>query len=318
MSTNISWTDETWNPVTGCSKVSSGCKNCYAAALAPRLAAMGAKGYTNLDWTAANSDRNVILHPERLAQPLKQVKTSKRFFTASMSDLFHTRVPEDFLDRVFAVMALASGHTFQVLTKRAERMRDYLSSLVRHGLVDQAAFEISRDELGTDPDARNWSTIEWPLTNVWLGVSVEDQHAAEERIPHLLGTPAAIRFLSCEPLLAAVDLTSIAHTCAYSGEAMTFNALSEDVDEGLYFEDHPGGYDEQTNTVLCPQVHWVIAGGESGPNFREMNPQWARHLREDCRRTGTAFFFKQHSATRPEADIHLDGEVIRQFPGKDL
>lgn len=296
--TKIGWTDATWNVVTGCSKISTGCKNCYAAMLAPRLAKMGAKGYTELPWTASNSAENVTLHPERLEQPLKKTKTSMRFFTCSMSDLFHDRVPDDFLDKVFAVMALAGWHTFQVLTKRAERMRDYMTSPVRHGRVDQEAFEISRDELGTDPDARNWSTIHWPLENVWLGTSVEDQCAADERIPYLLETPAAIRFLSCEPLLGPVDIDKAMYG---SGPRAGMNAFG--FTDGLGYEAF---------------IQWVIAGGESGSSRRPMQTEWARKLREDCAAAGVPFFFKQHSAYRPESDIHLDGEIIRQFPGDDL
>ena len=302
--TTIGWTDATWNPVTGCSKISKGCANCYAAELAPRLAKMGAKGYTELAWTAANSEANVFLHPGRLLQPLKISGSSKTFFTCSMSDLFHERVPDDHLDKVFAVMALAGWHTFQVLTKRAERMRDYLSDPTRRGRVDQEAFEISRDELGADSDARNWSTIQWPLENLWVGTSVEDQRAANERIPYLLDTPAAIRFLSCEPLLDGVDLCAVRCLDGAmtqpgvdfdSGQPMgTFNALM-----------HPGGVD------------WVIAGGESGPNYRRMEPMWARWLCNQCRTTGTPFFFKQNSGRWPESDIRLDGQVIRQFPGED-
>lgn len=302
--TKISWTDATWNPVTGCSKISTGCANCYAASLAPRLAKMGAKGYTELPWTESNSADNVMLHPERVSQPLF-IRHGKYIFTCSMSDLMHEKVPENFLDRVFAVMALASQHTFQVLTKRPKRMCDCLFDPRRHGLVDQAAFETARDELGGDPDARNWSTIEWPLPNVWLGTSVEDQRAADERIPYLLDTPAGVRFLSCEPLVGHVDLRAV--RCKEGAMRQP----------GVDFD--PGQPMGTFDALMAPDgIDWVIAGGESGPEYREMETKWARLLRDDCRRTGTAFFFKQQAGYRPESDIHLDGQVIRQFPGEDL
>lgn len=301
--TNISWTDATWNVVTGCSKISTGCANCYAAAMAPRLARMGAKGYTELPWTEANSDQNVTLHPDRLDQPLRTKKAGKKFFTCSMSDLFHEQISDDFLDKVFAVMALANQHTFQVLTKRPRRMAQYIQRVqtiypspwslvgnVSQQLLGQHAHEITAAcERGL------------PLPNVWLGTSAEDQRAADERIPHLLDAPAAVRFVSCEPLVGRVDLRAV--RCGDS--AITQPGVDSDPGQPMGTFDalrHPDGID------------WVIAGGESGPEYREMDEQWAGQLRDDCRLTGTAFFFKQKAGYRPESDVHLDGEIIRQFP----
>jgi protein gp37 len=201
--TAIEWTDATWNPVTGCSKVSEGCRNCYAAALAPRLAAMGQDAYTDLPWTKKNAPKNVKLHPNRLAQPLRWAKP-RRIFVNSMSDLFHELVPFEFVDRVFAVMALASRHTFQVLTKRPERMAEYFKWL------DTRAQEIEAvmAEIQTSVPAAKLGNIQppsLPLPNAWLGTSVEDERV-RSRVDHLRGVPAAVRFLSCEPLIGPLDL----------------------------------------------------------------------------------------------------------------
>lgn len=284
--TNIGWTDATWNPITGCSKVSTGCANCYAAALAPRLAAMGAKGYTDQPWTASNAEQNVQTHADRLEIPLKP-KSPRKFFVNSTSDLFHDKIPASFIARIFAVMMAAEHHTFQVLTKRPERM----AALLNDRNFSLRMLPIAYHELTGDcPDTH---AKQWPLPNLWLGVSVEDQRAADERIPHLLDTPAALRFLSCEPLLGPVDLTNVP---LRGDTAMipTGNCLIADLD-GNWF------------------IGWVIAGGESGPNHRHMKPGWARSLRDQARAAGIPFFFKQKSARWPESDIHLDGEVIRQF-----
>ncbi|MHB1098118.1 MAG: DUF5131 family protein [Burkholderiales bacterium] len=196
--TSIEWTDVVWNPVTGCSKVSEGCRNCYAEAVAHRF--WGARKFTD-----------VQCHADRLAQPLHW-KKPRRIFVNSMSDLFHEAVPDEFIDRIFAVMALTSHHTYQILTKRPSRMQDYAAQLLNEGdrwsrfgdavgpLIGNQAYELA----GERP---------WPLPNVWLGVSIEDPVTADERIPILLRTPAAVRFVSIEPILGIVDIRR------YLGEA---------------------------------------------------------------------------------------------------
>jgi protein gp37 len=175
----IHWTDATWNPVTGCSRVSPGCEHCYAEALSLRY------GWSRLPWTAPHAAENVVLHPERLGLPLRW-RQPRRVFVNSMSDLFHERVPEAFIEEVFRVMAAAGWHTFQVLTKRPARMHAVVASDTFASAVGGAHG--------------------WPLPNVWLGTSVEDQRRADERVPLLARTPAAVRFLSCEPLLGPLDL----------------------------------------------------------------------------------------------------------------
>ena len=202
-STAIEWTDATWNPVTGCSKVSEGCRNCYAAALAPRLAAMGQNAYTDLPWTKKNAAENVKLHHDRLEGPLRWRKP-RRIFVNSMSDLFHELVPFEFVDRVFAVMALAEKHTFQILTKRPERMAEYFSWLETRTLSIEAAIA----EIRTSVPATKVGNIQppsLPLPNVWFGTSVEDQRV-HGRVDQLRRVPSVVRFLSCEPLIGPLDL----------------------------------------------------------------------------------------------------------------
>ncbi|MCY0863974.1 MAG: phage Gp37/Gp68 family protein [Sulfobacillus sp.] len=176
----IDWTDATWNPVTGCSKVSPGCQHCYAERLSHRF------GWTVHPWTAPYAADNVQLHPEQLDQPLRW-RRPRRIFVNSMSDLFHDQVPDAFLVEVFAIILRAPQHTFQVLTKRPTRMRSWMQDPPR-ALV-------------------RLDSPDWPPLNLWLGVSAEDQRRADERIPVLQTTPATVRFVSCEPLLGPIDLT---------------------------------------------------------------------------------------------------------------
>jgi protein gp37 len=266
VSTEISWCDETWNPTTGCSKVSEGCRNCYAAKLAPRLAAMGQEGYTTLPWTKKNAPENVMLHSGRLDKPYRW-KKPRRIFVNSMSDLFHPLVPFEFVERVWDTMFDCSQHTFQILTKRPERMAEFARWM-------------------NDVRLRR---IDYP--NVWLGTSVEDQRAADQRILHLLRTPAAVRFLSCEPLIGPVDI--------YKAIAPTMEC---------------GCNKDTCAWSLCIPLGWIIVGGESGPGYRQMDPAWARQIRDFCRASGVAFFYKQDSGFRNEMNPYLDGEMWRQFP----
>lgn len=266
--TEINWADSVWNPVTGCSKVSEGCRNCYAERLWPRLRAM------NISFEGRNFN-DVRCHPERLDQPLKW-KKPQRIFVNSMSDLFHEDVPDEFLDLVFASMAKASQHTFLILTKRPERMHNYiLKALCDEDCAYEGLYE-ALDELGI-PDAN-------PLDNIWLGVSVENQAAADERIPLLLQTPAAERFISAEPLLGSVNLTSLWKVCPECGSWEIYEPRGDT----RYCDDCRAD-------VPAPKVgiDWVIAGGESGPKARPMNPEWVRNLRDQCQAANVPFFFKQ-------------------------
>jgi protein gp37 len=250
-STSIEWTDATWNPVTGCDEVSPGCDNCYAKTFAERW--RGTPGH--------HFERgfDVVLRPQRLDEPLRWRKP-RRVFVNSMSDLFHDAIPDEYIARVFAVMARTPQHTYQILTKRHGRMRSLLKG------VDGSGHRLL--EAATDEDTAQALYDAWPLPNVWLGVSVEDQQRADLRIPALLDTPAAVRWLSCEPLLGPVDLTEVAPGLRYSNRG--FNALAGD-----------------------PAIDWVVVGGESGHRARPMEPAWARALRDQCVGADVPFFFKQ-------------------------
>jgi protein gp37 len=234
----IEWTDATWNPVTGCTKVSPGCDHCYAETFAERFRGVPGHHFEH--------GFDVQLRPDRLDQPFRW-KRPRRVFVNSMSDLFHDQVPDEYIAKVWAVMAMSRGHTFQVLTKRPGRMRSLLKRPTWARTVGAAATDIVG---GVDC----W-TPGHPLANVWLGVSAEDQKWADVRIPVLLDTPAAVRFVSAEPLLGPIDL----------GESVF----------------GPVGLD------------WVIVGGESGHGARPMHPNWARSLRAQCVCAGVAFHFKQ-------------------------
>jgi protein gp37 len=252
---SIEWTDRTWNPITGCSETSPGCANCYATRLtATRLRKH--KDYAGLAVIDQETKKprftgELRFHADRLEEPLHWRKPS-RVFVNSMSDLFHENVCAEEISRVFVTMFHAPLHTFQILTKRPARMRAWI--------LDQWMF----CEL---PQA--------PLPNVWLGVSTENQHFADARIPTLLDTPAALRFISAEPLLGPVGLARslMRATAPFSGAPFRFE---------------PRGV-----------LDWVIVGGESGPNARPMHPEWARSLRDQCVTAGVPFFFKQWGAWLP-------------------
>lgn len=287
--TGIEWTDSSWNPIVGCSIVSAGCTNCYAMQFANRLLDKPDSHYhgttrvvnNNAVWTG----KVALAHDDILTQPL-QWKRPRKIFVNSMGDLFHESVPDAWIDQVFAVMALAPQHTFQILTKRSKRMRDYCNGSVRKGLiVDNEA--ISSFAPRRYEDRKAWP---YPLPNVWLGVSVENQDHADARIPDLLQTPAAVRFLSCEPLLGAVDLNRV----TLSHEPKHYiNCL-----DGWMSKSLGGGHFEHAPTDT-DVIDWVIAGGESGKGARPMHPDWIRNLRDDCIAAGTPFFFKQWGEYAP-------------------
>ena len=297
----IEWTDATWNPIVGCSLVSPGCTNCYAMKQAARIERMREgtwrkmgvpappggtyEGLTKETKTGAVWTGDVRLVDSALTAPLRW-KRPRRIFVNSMGDLFHESVPDEQIDRVFAVMALAPQHTFQVLTKRSKRMRAYVSSYRDDG----QGFLTRNGEDGYTSKA-NMPPKRWPLPNLWLGVSVEDQPRADERIPDLLATPAAVRFVSAEPLLGEIDFTSLP---SVSGIGRHLDALSK---AGAKFSDLPGRLD------------WVIVGGESGPRARPMHPDWARGIRDQCAESGVPFFFKQWGEWTPGENVEAKGTL---------
>jgi len=221
---HIEWTESTWNPVTGCSKVSAGCKHCYAERMAARLQAMGNTRYKN--------GFAVTLHPD-LADAPRSWKAPRVVFVNSMSDLFHPEVPFEFIERIFTTMRECPQHTFQILTKRSDRLVELASRL-------------------------NWAK------NIWMGVSVEDDRVVR-RVRDLSMVPAAVRFLSCEPLIGPIENLPLAG------------------------------------------IDWVIVGGESGPGARSMKIEWVRSIFRQCRKSGSAFFFKQWGGVQK----HRTGRELR-------
>lgn len=266
----ISWTTATWGPVTGCVKISPACKHCYAERDWGRL--------VHLPTYAGRKFTDVACHPERLDQPIRWQRP-RMIFVNSMSDLFIEVIPDEFIDRVFAVMALCERHTFQVLTKRPQRMQDYMRGLTLDRLQAAApeGYTLRYDGM--------WLR-DLPLPNVWLGVSVENQETADERIPHLLETPAAVRWISAEPLLGPVDLSAIPNRLGVAEGQRSINALG-----GFAWE--CSGPDCVDTCNIGAQIDWVVAGGESGMRSRPMLPDWARSLRDQCAASETPFFFKQ-------------------------
>ena len=251
----IEWTDATWNPTTGCTRVSAGCDHCYAERLSKRLLATTYRSRLPVVDTPVNrrDPFAVRVWPERLRVP-GSWRHPRRVFVNSMSDLFHVDVPEDFARQCFRVMLSVDRHVYQVLTKRPARAAKFVE---RHS--DMFPSGLPR--------------------HIWIGTSVEDQ-SVDYRVRHLLAVPAAVRFLSCEPLIGPLDLRAF-------------------VEDGR--ADH--------------NLHWVIVGGESGRRARPMDPQWARSLRDQCRESGVPFFFKQWGGRTPKAGgRQLDGMTWDEYP----
>lgn len=297
--TKIEWTDATWNPIRGCSRVSEGCRNCYAETVAKRFSGEG-QPYEGLIARGGQWNGEIKVVDQVMDQPLRW-RRPRRIFVNSMSDLFHENVPDYVIDRVFAVMALAEEHTFQVLTKRPERMLQYLSQDRRRQWADMAVHFWG----GIEPDALHDSILydDQVLPNVWLGVSVEDQKAANERIPLLLETPAAVRWISAEPLLGPIDLTEINQIQDHGVDV--YSCLEID---GVDVEDDPFN-------GAC--IDWVVVGGESGAKARPMHPDWARSLRDQCAEAGVPFLFKQWGEWAPvDRTAEIDAKIT--MPGQNF
>ncbi|MCT7992529.1 phage Gp37/Gp68 family protein [Laspinema olomoucense] len=276
MSTKISWTDETWNSVVGCSRISPGCALCYAseAAKSPRLQQFSQ--YQKVGkW-----DGTVEFVESQLLKPLKW-KKPKKIFVCSMSDIFHKNVPFEWIDKIFAIMAIANQHTFQILTKRPERMLEYLSDSATPNRIEEAGYEWSHN-----------MDFDWPLNNVWVGTSVENQEMADKRIPYLIQVPAKIRFLSCEPLLGKLDLGNhlVCNYCHGNGRKLQ-------VKHGYKcgtakFVDCP----ECGNNLWNDKIRWIICGGESGFNARPCRVEWIQFIVRQCSDAKIACFVKQLGA----------------------
>lgn len=296
--TKIQWADYVWNPVTGCTKVSAGCTNCYAETMAKRLQAMGQRNYAN--------GFEVICHPHMLDRPLRW-KKPRRVFVCSMGDLFHDDVPYGFISSVIGVMAARSRHIFLVLTKRPKRMRRWFEWIAQseQGPELHCRREWWADH-GEEPLPETF-IHGWPLPNVWLGVTAENQAMADERIPILLQIPAVTRFVSLEPMLGPIDLRSI--PANLPGGHDYFNALT-----GQHMDPNWGVMEDP----LLPSLDWAIIGGESGPRARSMDLSWARDIVDQCKRASTPIFVKQLGSAwgRDHADISQwpSDLQVRQFP----
>jgi protein gp37 len=298
--TKISWTDRTWNPTRGCARVSEGCRNCYAERQARRFAGPG-QPYEGLIDAHGRWNGEARFVAEHLGDPFRW-RDPQVVFVDSMSDLFHEDITDEQIAAVFGVMAVCSQHTFQILTKRPARMRAWfnrcgdpvrecIAEALKHLPVHQKGYAV------TEPTGRvAWTgLVAWPLPNVWLGVSVEDQDAADNRIDLLLKTDAAVRFLSCEPLLGPINLRGIGAS-PDDDEDVRINALA-----GTYSVSRRGEDDEDDEDEYGTKIDWVIAGAESGPGARDCSVQWLRWLRDQCAEELVAFFLKQASTRGSEA-----------------
>jgi protein gp37 len=257
MGTKIEWCDESWNVVTGCSPVSEGCENCYAERMAKRLA--GRCGYPKDNPFAVTWHKTKEFFPGKF-------RNHRRIFVNSMGDLFHPDAPAAWVQRVWELMKAYSQHTFLVLTKRPENIAS---------------------KLGADDPMVGWWFESGPQgemmpSNIWLGVTAENQRTADERIPILLQIPASVRFVSCEPLLGPIDLTGIQFD-----KWTTMNVL-----EGCGISNRPGYGGQMIPNVSCKPLDWIVTGGETGPGARECNPQWITGLWEQCQYSDVPFFFK--------------------------
>lgn len=294
--TKIEWADATLNYVNGCTVTSPGCTNCYAMRSGSRnLPHHPSTGLTKPTKAGHVWTGEVRQNEAALLQALKWRKPRRIFWNAH-GDLFHPSVPDEWIDRQFAVMALTPQHTHMVLTKRSERMRRYFNGIGPRKPV--RAWMMANDQIETQPP--------FPLPNVWLGVSVEDQTRADERIPDLLATPAAVRFLSCEPLLGPIDLSR--RTFPESHYENWLNGTAwDDVNGDLTYDIWQAEHG--------PKIDWVIVGGESGPNARPMHPDWARSLRDQCAAAGVAFHFKQWGEWKAAPEIDdAGGASFHKFP----
>jgi protein gp37 len=307
--TKIEWTDEVWNPTTGCDRISPGCDNCYALTMAKRLKGMGQAKYQNDgDPRTSGPGFGITVHPDALVEPLRW-KKPRKVFVNSMSDLFHARVPRNFLARVFAVMAATPQHTYQILTKRPDRAARILTDLCGCGAGHPPGEHFrSSMEWAATPHSPTYvpglkpgiyHRAGWPLPNVWIGTSVENQKYADLRIPALVDTPASVRFLSCEPLLGPLDLSAwmpeghASWRCQgpdcrrfYSGPLLQH--CPDCGREGYWTGSHTGN-----GRPNGQPISWVIAGGESGHRARAAHPDWLRRLRDQSVAADVPFFMKQ-------------------------
>jgi len=261
----IDWTDSVWNVVTGCTPAGPGCKNCWAKNFAPRLA--GRFGYPEKP-----HQFDVTLHLNKIGES-KKWKKPRKIFACSMGDLFHAKVPDWFLYRVFDAMIETPRHTYQVLTKRIERVGQFWKQYSAYRVYDHKVRGAGR---------KRDQVLEWP-EHIWIGTSTENQAMADKRIPILLSIPAAIHFVSVEPMLEEIDIAQAQYDCGYFGDRF--------------------------------DIDWIVCGCESGPGRRPFDIEWARALKSQCIESKTPFFFKQMQVGNKVVKMpELDGQVWAQFP----
>ncbi len=304
MTTKIEWCDETNNYVTGCDPESEGCAHCYAKIMSKRLA--GRFGYP-----ADDPFKPGTVHPNKLEEPLHW-KKPKKIFVTSMGDLFHEDVKTSDIDNVFAIAAMCPQHTFQILTKRPQQAVKYfrpIGGTMRRDWVLSAYARILNQSSVKFP--------EWPLKNVWFGVTAENQPMADIRIPQLIQIPAAVRFVSVEPMLGPVDISK----WIYPLEDCDHYEIGCTRPENVFAE--TGDPASRPGLISCrpkycvfgkPSLDWVICGGENGSGARPMHPAWARMLREQAEKAKVPFFFKGWGAANKNK-LFNDFYMPQQFPG---
>jgi protein gp37 len=351
--TKIEWTDATWNPIRGCSRVSEGCRNCYAEGVAARFSGtdkygkplpydglaervVKPDGTTEARWTG----KVVYAGDDVLMQPLKW-KKPRRIFINSMSDLFHESVSDDVRDKVFAIVYFVYNHTYQLLTKRPDNMLEYMSDPTLPNRIYQAAILLTT---GLKDNRDNWRpdyatgikkrpNIQLPLKNLHLGVSVENQATANERIPLLLQTPAAVRFVSAEPLLGAIEFTDLDtnnEACMNALKPVTWQYIFDNhwkntAEEHSIYSDMDCMVDcydlsspPDMNALVNTTLDWIIVGGESGKNARPMNPAWVRSIRDQCQDANVPFFFKQWGEFVSVSEVAGDGAHYKFTDGRTV
>ena len=289
----IEWTDKTWNPITGCTKISAGCANCYAERMSKRLAGLG--GYPKKD-----PFRPGLEHPKQWLKPCKW-KKPRLIFVCSMGDLFHKDVSFDLVHKVLAVAINEPRHTFILLTKRPERMYEFITHYRHDG------HHVFSDRVTPYNPSRNKQAYllldhkqDWPLANLWLGGSAENQAALDARAPYVISTPSALWFMSLEPLIGPIDLRPRPNpdTCIVCGEGPDAP------------HNHPFGYRNRG-------LDWIIVGGETGPGARPMHPEWVRKIRDQCAQAGIPFFFKSWGEYGPSGvDLQTGEPTFRMFQNK--
>lgn len=291
MGTKIEWVrgadgkaGETWNPASGCSKVGLGCLQCYAERLSKRIY----QGARWKPWTERNINTNLRIHPHRLRDPFRWYEPRK-IFVCSMGDLFHGHLPHAFVLDVFGIMGAAWWHTFMVLTKRPERMCGILT-MCAHEINDRV-LHWTRELFNGAFRARKKARLglpPWPLPNVIPGTSLEDQRSADERILHLHGTAAAVRFISIEPMLGPIDLKPYFWPTCWHWDS-NFRTPEEALAAGAFAQLIPQALVSANRNF----IDWVIVGGESGPKARPADLDWFRNLRDQCLEAGVPYFLKQ-------------------------